>query len=274
MSARRLPALVVVMLSISALNSTVAADPLQGHLNQSSTRINRPANPMIQPQKPISATVTDDSFKLKAEEDAAAAAASDSQPAAQADATAESGETQPASPLAASTTQSSLKPAASINAGFARGSTGGTAAGKADQPNYDYSAKQPLQGSVTFRFCYYDLGDGAECAWEGLRDAIYLQGRGVDIALMLDRGGVRLANKHNSHEYQLHRGSTERMVQTQLLLRQFIQNRGKVYVSERWARQFGLWGGSYPSLTHGVQLLGDEEMADLLVERSGRIVDY
>lgn len=138
----------------------------------------------------------------------------------------------------------------------------------------DYNARRALSGNVTFRFCYFDLGDGAECCWEGLRDANYLRGRGVDVAIMLDRGGVRLANKHNGHELQLHRGSTEHMVKTQQLLRDFIDGGGTVFVSERWAREFGLWGGSYPSLTQGVKLSTDEEMADLLVERSGRIVEY
>jgi hypothetical protein len=63
-------------------------------------------------------------------------------------------------------------------------------------------------------------------------------------------------------------------VRTQQMLREFIDKGGKVYASERWAKHFGLYGGSYPALAQGVELLADEDMADLLVERSGRIVEY
>jgi hypothetical protein len=258
--------ILLAFLAGCSLLSTPGAlgDPLTGNVRESRTRVARPSpfGSGSESQKPLGASITDDSFKLNAtQQDGVPLAASQT-------------EFQSASPLRGSSTTSQQQPL-NGNVDTTRATTGGTAGTATVAPIVDdYSGKGPLSGSVTFRFCYYDLGDGVECCWEGLRDAIYLKGRGVDIAIMLDRGGVRLANKHNGHELQLHRGSTERMIKTHALLRQFIDAGGTVYVSERWARTFGLVGGSYSSLSEGVKTASDEEMADLLVERSGRIVEY
>jgi hypothetical protein len=238
-----------------------AGDPLTGNVRESRTRVARPGEPDMQSQKPLNALITEDSFKLDAmKQDAAPVPLATGQ-----------SEFAASSPLRSSLSASPMKSNIEESHSAARGGAGTAAVAPVIN---DYNAKAPLTGSVTFRFCYFDLGDGADCCWEGLRDALYLKGRGVDIAIMLDRGGVRVANKHNGHEVQLHRGSTERLVKTQELLRQFIEAGGTVIASERWSRTFGLVGGSYPSLTTGVKLASDEEMADLLVERSGRIVEY
>lgn len=250
------------ILLVTNMSGAASADPLAGNVQVRAARLSRPVELSAGTgQQAASAQLDATSFDLNAAS------------------TALQGQVESTSaqiPIAASQPDSirSATPlsgrATSTGATTGGGAQRGTTAPIVD----DYNARKPLSGNVTFRFCYFDLGDGAECCWEGLRDANYLRGRGVDVAIMLDRGGVRLANKHNGHEFQLHRGSTERMVKTQQLLRQFIDSGGQVFVSERWAREFGLWGGSYPSLTQGVKLSSDEEMADLLVERSGRIVEY
>lgn len=134
--------------------------------------------------------------------------------------------------------------------------------------------REQASGQITFRFCYYDISDGVDATWEGLREALYLQSRGMDVALMLDRGGVRLANKHNPQEAQLVRGSTGRMINHQTMLRQFISKGGQVYVSERWARVFNLLDPSCRALTDGVITLDDDSMSELLISRTGRIVNY
>lgn len=256
--------------SLLLSNAMASADPLTGNVQIKTVRVARPGGTALsagEAQKPFDANINDDSFKLNANSNQLPAQVDEVAPVAPAPLRAEVSQPE----LRASTTSSPLKG----NAEKTGGTVGGGAQHASNAPIIDdYNAKKPLQGSVTFRICYYDLGDGAECCWEALREANYLKGRGVDIALLLDRGGVRLANKHNMHEEQLHRGSTEKMVKTQQLLKDFIEMGGTVYASERWARHFGLWGGSAPALTPGVKLENDEEMADLLVERSGRIVDY
>jgi hypothetical protein len=240
------------------------ADPLSGNVQLRSARVSRPGVPGAAgtSQNALNARLDDKAFDLNASSTSLNGAVDT---------------TAPPSPLAAFSGTESIRSSTPLTGGAqtSHATTGGTAQSAAAAPIInDYNARAPLSGNVTFRFCYFDLGDGAECCWEGLRDANYLRGRGVDVAIMLDRGGVRLANKHNGHQLQLHRGSTERMIKTQEMLRQFIDGGGTVFVSERWAREFGLYGGSYPSLTQGVKLATDEEMADLLVERSGRIVEY
>jgi hypothetical protein len=274
---RRMLAFVfAILFCLAPCAKALAADHLEGHVKQN-MRITRPVPPGAEGAVQQGAVVSEDSFNLQIK----------------------SGQLDTQPPVTAETHSAGLEQAV-LTGGAARSAiTGGIASRSAsppatpltgdvqkDQPpggaegraenglTDDYNARKSLKGSVTFRFCYFDLGDGVECTWEGLRDALYLQGRGVDIALMLDRGGVRLANKHNGHEYQLHRGSTERLVKNQTMLREFIDKGGKVYASERWCKQFGLIGGSYPALTQGVELLGDEDMAELLVDRAGRIVEY
>lgn len=275
MKKRQVLSLLAAGAAISLLVPALAADPLQGQVKSGGLRrVARPAQPSLdmQGQSPLRSSVETNLFQFGAV-GAASVAGTGNSPLTGTVTTSEPGV------QAGAVEQPALNPSASSDSlqGAAKEdklSGGAAAKPTADPPKFDYNAKPPLSGSVTFRFCYYDLGDGAECAWEGLRDANYLKGRGVDIALMLDRGGVRLANKHNIHEYQLHRGSTERLVQTQKLLREFIEKGGEVYASERWAKTFGLSGSSYSALTNGVRLLSDEEMADMLVERSGRIVEY
>lgn len=252
---------------------TAYGDPLTGNVQVRSMRVTRPGgsalSATVDARKPFDTMINDDSFKLEASQNKLEAQVEEAAAPAAAQTPVQTPVQAPV--VMAVSKQPELRATVDRSAGTIGGGAGhATAAPVID----DYNAKRPLQGSVTFRFCYYDLGDGVECCWEGLRDANYLKGRGVDIAIMLDRGGVRLANKHNMHEEQLHRGSTEKMVKTQTLLRQFIDSGGTVYVSERWAKTFGLTGGSYPALTAGVKLVDDEAMADLLVERNGRIVEY
>jgi hypothetical protein len=268
MEKRRVLSFLATAIAVSQAMPVLAVEPLQGKVKSTNLRrVTRPLQSNMVFERPtLNSSLEENTFRLKAV--AMPAQASDS---------ALGGAVATSYPLIQSgTSQPSLNPSASSNIlqGEAEANKLGSGSKAPESPKYDSNTKPPLSGSVTFRFCYYDLGDGAECAWEGLRDALYLQGRGVDIALMLDRGGVRLANKHNAHEYQLHRGSTERLVATQKMLREFIDKGGEVYASERWSRTFGLTGGSYPAINSGVKLLGDEEMAELLVDRSGRIVEY
>lgn len=186
----------------------------------------------------------------------------------------ESGKTAQIPPAIATPAPSAGSPLQAVtSAGKKPPANASAAGGSLPVPSGD-SGLEKSDRPVTIRLQKYNRLQDWEVVWEALHMANLLAKRSSDVTLVLDLEGVNAANKHDMREYQLHRQSTERMIQTQKLLRDFIADGGKVYASERWAKFWGLAGGSYPSLTAGVELLTDEELADKYIERSGSIIDY
>lgn len=137
-----------------------------------------------------------------------------------------------------------------------------------------YDTRKLNGQQVTLRLTSYQTLIPFEVAWECLRDAMNMLDQGADVTIMLDREGVRLANKHNLQQFQVHRGSSEKLIGEQQLFQDFLDRGGHVLCSERWAKAFGIAGGSYQAVPARVQLLSDDDMSVELVKRRSQMINY
>lgn len=134
------------------------------------------------------------------------------------------------------------------------------------------SSKRP----ITIRLKrFYSLVEW-EVVWEAFNLGINMAKKGGDVTVLLDMEAVQAANRHDNHQFQMNRGNygSEKMISVQSMIQQFMEAGGQVVANERWAKFWGVSGGSMQALSQGVQLMNDEEVADFLVNRSGNIIDY
>jgi hypothetical protein len=80
-----------------------------------------------------------------------------------------------------------------------------------------------------------------------------------------------MANRHNKEEWQVDRNSTQKFIKVQSLLNDFINRGGKVIASEKWIKEFELDRQNIPI---GISLLSENDINDLIISNTGRIINY
>lgn len=133
-------------------------------------------------------------------------------------------------------------------------------------------AKTAQKKSMVMRFKRFRGSLEMDILWEGLLLARTLLNKGAIVTLVLDMESVGLVCKSEvvAARYHLDQAIVKKLVTMQSLLQGLIKNGAQVYASDRWAKH---WSES-PNLMPGVNMVSDEEMADLLLESSGSILDY
>lgn len=127
--------------------------------------------------------------------------------------------------------------------------------------------KQTL--TVRFRRCRgFAEMDGV---WEGLTLALKIQSRGLPVSVFLDQEAVILIMRPDisAARFSLDEQTLKRIAAMQTILQQLIRSGSIVLASERWSKRSG-----EAQLLPGVLLLSDEEICDLIIERSGSLIDY
>lgn len=155
--------------------------------------------------------------------------------------------------------------------------TGGSGGG--GEPNYDYGKKAPRTGKkILIRIKKFRSGQEMEVVWEAARVANAMAKKGADVTVLLDMEAVHAASKSYTMNalYEPNRGNgnsaAPRLTTPQDLLAEFVQNGGRLCISLRWAKLYGMAGGGSVAMP-GAVMLSDEEIADLLLE-SDNCIDY
>lgn len=144
------------------------------------------------------------------------------------------------------------------------------ATGFAGGPKLDtYSQKYKEQYSIIIRLLHYL--SSSEISFEALRSGIYWLDRGARVTVLLDREAIMMANRHNKEEWQVDRNSTQKFIKVQSLLNDFINKGGKVVASEKWIKEFELDRQNIPT---GISLLSENDINDLIISNTGRIINY
>lgn len=151
--------------------------------------------------------------------------------------------------------------------------------GSGGEPNYDYGKKAPRTGKkVLIRMKRFRSQQEMEVVWEAARVANAMARKGADVTILLDMEAVHAANKSDTSfaSFEPNRGNgntaAPRLTTPQDLLAEFVSNGGRVCVSLRWAKLYGMAGGGSAAMP-GCVMLNDEEIADLLLE-SDNCIDY
>ena len=106
--------------------------------------------------------------------------------------------------------------------------------------------------------------------WEGLLLAEKILAKGRSVSILLEADSVILVMRPDAYRFNLDE-QTQKMLSTmQSKLLQLIKSGASVFASERWVKRSN---NSQP-LMPGVKLLVDDEICDLIIERSGSIIDY
>lgn len=131
---------------------------------------------------------------------------------------------------------------------------------------------EKLHKIITIRFKRFRSPFELEVLWEGLNLAKNLQIRDQNISVLFDLESVCLVLKPEivASRFNLEASIVERLTKMQGMIQNILQNGGTVIASERWAKR----GDSLQYLMPGVQLISDDELADLIIERHGAIIEY
>ncbi len=274
--------------------SAACAEELKGHVqSKGAQRVQRPLTGVVKrgaalPESPGTAShnapggIAVEQFQLPGKTDAGGASLSGSSSQTQVNAgttssagsgSAETVRVDPPPPVLPVAPLPPLFPSGTSTSGAPPVHPGSGGQGGSPPARYDFTPTRSDK-LVTVRVRCYNSQNNWESVWEAFHMANLMLKKCSNVTILLDIEAVNAANRHDMKEYQLHRQSTEKMIPMQRLLREFIDAGGKVYASERWAKFWGVAGGSYPSLTPGVELLPDEEMADKYIESAGSIIDY
>ena len=127
--------------------------------------------------------------------------------------------------------------------------------------------------SITLRFKRFRSPFEMEVLWEGLSMARTMQKKDVSVTIMLDLESVCLALKPDvvTARFNLEPPMVKKLNNMQALLQALIKDGATVTASERWAKK---GNENLQHLMPGVHVAGEEEFADLIIERNGSILEY
>ncbi|MBX9573409.1 MAG: serine/threonine protein kinase [Candidatus Obscuribacterales bacterium] len=150
---------------------------------------------------------------------------------------------------------------------------GAAAMGGVPMPASIGAQLEKLKRIVTFRFKRFRGTLEMDMIWEGLNLARNIQRKDVPITIFLDLESVCLVQKPDlvTARFNMDQALTKKLSSMQAMLHQLIKGGATVIANERWAKR-GM--ETEQQLMPGVLLAGDDEIADLIIERNGSIVDY
>ena len=130
-----------------------------------------------------------------------------------------------------------------------------------------------IKKGVTLRFKRFRSPFEIEVLWEGLNMARTIQKKEVNVSVLLDLESVCLVLKPEvvAQRFSLDQSMVKKLTSMQAMLHQLIKDGATVIASERWAKRGNDADGN---LMPGILLAGDEELADLIIERNGTIIEY
>ena len=131
----------------------------------------------------------------------------------------------------------------------------------------------PEKHALTIRLRHFRGHAELDSVWEGLSLAARIQSRELQVSLLLDTEACHLVLRPDVFVSRLNLDpqTTKRISNLQSMLQQLIKNGALVFASEKWVKRSGDEGRQ---LMPGVVLVDDEEICDLILERSGSIIDY
>ncbi len=126
---------------------------------------------------------------------------------------------------------------------------------------------------VTVRFKRFRGPFEMEMLWEGLNLARNIQRKEANISILLDLESVCLVLKPDvvAARFNFDHPMIKKLTSMQSMLHALIKEGATVIASERWAKR---GSESLQNLMPGVLLASDEELADIIIERAGSIVEY
>lgn len=129
-----------------------------------------------------------------------------------------------------------------------------------------------LQKVFTIRFKRFRSPFELEVLWEGLNLAQSLQRKEMNVNLLFDLESVCLVMKADAvgARFNLDAATVKKITAMQETVQELMDNGATIYASERWANR----GDSQQYLMEGVELLDDEQFAELMIERYGGIIEY
>lgn len=127
--------------------------------------------------------------------------------------------------------------------------------------------------TITIRFKRFRSPFEMEILWEGLNLARNLQRKDVNVTILLDLESVCLVLKPDvvAARFNLDHPMVKKLSSMQSMLQQLIKEGATVIASERWSKR---GSEQVQQLMPGVMMASDEEIADLIIERNGAILDY
>jgi serine/threonine protein kinase len=130
-----------------------------------------------------------------------------------------------------------------------------------------------LKKVITLRFKRFRGPFEMEVIWEGLNLARNLQRKEANVSILLDLESVCLVLKPDvvAARFNFDHPMVKKLSAMQSMLQQLIKEGATVIASERWAKR---GSESLQQLMPGVLLCNDEELADLIIERYGSIIEY
>lgn len=130
-----------------------------------------------------------------------------------------------------------------------------------------------LKKVITIRFKRFRGPFEMEVIWEGLNLARNLQRKDANVSILLDLEAVCLVLKPEmvASRFNFDHPMVKKLAAMQSMLQQLMKEGASVIASERWCRR---GSESLPQMMPGVLLCNDEELADLIIERYGCIVEY
>lgn len=135
------------------------------------------------------------------------------------------------------------------------------------------AAAQAAGTGVTLRFKRFRSPFEMEVIWEGLTLARNIQRKEIQVSLLLDLESVCLALKPEvvTARFNLEAPMVKKLNTMQTLLMALIKDGAEIMASERWAKR---GNEDLQQLLSGIKIISDEEMADLIIQRNGTILDY
>ncbi|MBX9688658.1 MAG: hypothetical protein K2X27_18260, partial [Candidatus Obscuribacterales bacterium] len=132
---------------------------------------------------------------------------------------------------------------------------------------------EKLKKTVTLRFKRFRGPFEMEVLWEGLNLARNVQRKDVAVTILLDLESVCLVLKPDvvAARFNFDHPMVKKLTAMQAMLQQLIKEGATVIASERWAKR---GSETLQQLMPGVLLAGDEEIADLIIDRNGSIIEY
>ncbi len=109
--------------------------------------------------------------------------------------------------------------------------------------------------------------------WEGLSMAMKIQSREMPVGILLDSESVILVMRPDMFVSRLNLDAqtSKRIATMQAMLQQLVKGGALVFASERWVKR---GGDESKQVMPGVIVINDDEICDLIIERSGSLVDY
>lgn len=147
------------------------------------------------------------------------------------------------------------------------------ASGMAPIPAAIGAQLEKLKRIVTFRFKRFRGTLEMDMIWEGLNLARNIQRKDVPITIFLDLESVCLVQKPDlvAARFNMDPALAKKLSSMQAMLHQLIKGGATVIANERWARR-GM--ETEQQLMPGVVLAGDDDIADLIIERAGSLVEF